>query len=142
MFGHKKKKSMGTPANVSYSTSSSSSTSSTSAVTPVIYTTSIVPCVLPEVGRCEICGEKVYGQIYECQLCGKKTCGEHIRVITRLSHFYVTSSTFVVYTVSPTPVNPIAQDDIYICTSCADILKLSLRVAAKNGENKNDQPEK
>ena len=95
-------------------------------------------------GKCECCGNDIYYKIWECELCGRKTCEDCSRVITKVMHtFNIAASTILYSYPNPLPQSsPHASQgssvkDIIICVSCADVLKLSLRIAATQGEKEN-----
>jgi len=92
--------------------------------------------------RCELCGKEA-GELFTCQICGKKVCLECVRIITKPVLWNLSSSTFPIYstsgtysvsgtasmTISFTSSISTDDEDIIICKSCADLLKLTLRVA-------------
>jgi len=97
---------------------------------------------LPEPkGQCECCGNAIYSEIQECELCGKKMCQDCDMIITKTMHNLGWGSSTLMYvpgsTLSFTGSNHSNQKtiprDIAICISCAEILKLSLRIAASQG---------
>ena len=85
--------------------------------------------------HCELCGQET-NEPFTCQICGKKVCLECVRIITRPAYISVPPSTIPVYPTASTfsiPVtlsfnSSISDEDIIICKSCADLLKLTLRV--------------
>jgi len=86
-------------------------------------------------GTCQICGKEVYSKMFTCDLCGKKTCTLHMKalvsIVTEVG--YVTTSSTLAPIVYSTPASKI---EMFICSECADALKLSLRVLA--GRNKDE----
>lgn len=99
-----------------------------------VWKSSISPIKRESLGKCEICGNDIFDVIHECELCGKKTCEDCMMVLTQLIQtLHLGGSTvwnmapYFVPTRVPSKAKP---HDIKICTSCADLLKLALRIAS------------
>lgn len=88
-----------------------------------------------KLGTCQICGKDLYSTIYKCDLCGKETCVEHMKALVSLElsvGYIYTSGTLAPIAYS----SPRTRVEMFICSECADALKLSLRVLA--GRNKDE----
>lgn len=101
------------------------------------------PPQLESLGKCEICGNDIYTIIHECELCGKKTCDACMMVLTQFTQTIHFSGSTVWTTTpyfAPTPLRPKTKPhDLKICVSCADLLKLSLRIASIGGVIEKDE---
>lgn len=96
------------------------------------YPTYTIPSTnVKPLGTCEICNKEVYYSLYRCDICGKKTCAECMNELRPLevTQFVVIGSGTMMW--APTPGQRVS---LYICKSCSDLLKLSLRIASAKQE--------
>lgn len=97
-------------------------------------TMSTMPSKLEPIGKCECCGRDIYTKTYACDICGKNTCESCMMLLTSVAHiFSFSAGTVATPVLVPNPAPQTKPSNLHMCVNCADLLKLSLRIASAYG---------